>query len=106
MSIRLLLPFFIKGIINPPPKKIFHVKHKFYTILIYSSSTSSLFKKPQQVFGRKSQKLDAIKKRIFSFTFLLFLQIVQLSENIRSHATYQTLLYHVTKGVPVKWSSH
>ena len=106
MSIRLLLPFFVKGIISPKKKTIFHAKHKFYTILIYSNSPSSLFKELQKVFGRKSQTLDAIKKRIFSFTFLLFLQKVQLSENIRSHATSQTLLYHVTKVVTVKRSSH
>ena len=71
-----------KGIQNSK-KSIFYAKHKFYIILIYSSSPRSIFIKPQ---------------------FLSFLQLIQLPEKIRSHPTSQTPLYHVTKGVAGKRS--
>lgn len=82
----------IKAIINQK-KPTFHAKCKFCIILIYQSPPRFIFKKQQQVFHRKSQKLCTIKVQIFSLTFLLFVQTTQLSENRHCHATFQILFY-------------
>ena len=41
--------------------------------------------------------MDAIKTETFSMTFLLFLETIQLSENIHSHTTSQTLFIPLQK---------
>ena len=79
----------LKSITNT--KNQFFMQNKFYIILIY---WSSIFKKLQYVFCRKPQKFDAIKTQIFSLTFLLFLQTIQLLQNICCHTVSQELLYH------------
>ena len=79
----------LKSITNT--KNQFFMQNKFYIILIY---WSSIFKKLQYVFCRKPQKFDAIKTQIFSLTFLLFLQTIQLLQNICCHTVSQKLLYH------------
>ena len=59
----------------------------FHNTFIYSSCPRSIFKKPQQqkIFRGKSQKLNAIKTRIFSLTSLLLLQTIHLLETIRNN---------------------
>ena len=90
---------------NKFQKSIFHAKEEFYIILIYSSSPRSILKKPQQIFHRKSQKLGAIKMQIFSLTFLLFFQTVQLSGNLLTHLP-RRYYYNVTKERAVKRSGN
>ena len=75
------------------------MQNKFY-ILYYI-----IFKKPSQVFRRKPQKFYAIKTRIYSLIFLLFLQTIQLSGNIRKSRNSPTLLHYVTNGVAIE-NSH
>ena len=94
-SLLTIFKVFVKGVINP--------KNEFFTpdtnfISFWSTrALLDLFLKSHKYFLQKSQKLDAIKARIFSLTFLLFLQTMQLPENIRSHTTSQTLLYGYKK---------
>ena len=77
----------LKSITNT--KNQFFMQNKFYIILIY---WSSIFKKLQYVFCRKPQKFDAIKTQIFSLTFLLFLQTIQLLQNMLSHSFSEAII--------------
>ena len=77
-------------------------------ILFWSTlALLDLFLKSRNKFSTENcKKLDPIKAQIVSLAFLLFLQTIQLSENICSYAASQTLLYKVAKGVATNNSIH
>ena len=95
----------LKGMISPKNPFFIHAKHKFYIILIYSSSPRSIFKKLQ--FSAENYKIGRNKNANFSLTFILFFkkcsyQKIIAVTKIPRHYYY----YVVTKGVAVKRSSH
>ena len=92
---------------NKPPKPIFHTKHKFCIIFIYSNSPRSIFKKSQYIFCRKLLKLDATKTRIFSLTFHFVFTNNEYSYQKLFVVPQLSRRYHTfTKGVAVRRSSN
>ena len=63
------------------------MQNKCYIILIYSSSTGSIFKKLQYVFCRKSQKFDAIKTQgFFTDVSFVFTNNAVITKYLLSHS--------------------
>ena len=81
--------FLLKVIIHP--KNQFFMESNLYIILIYWSSPSIYFQKASRYFLEIIEKIGHNKNAILLLTFFSFLQAIQLSENVCSHTTSQTL---------------
>ena len=86
----------LKGIINPKNQFSMH-NTNFILFWFNQALLDGFFKKSQYISYRNLQKLGAIKTRSFLLTFPLFLQTIQLSENIDSHTTSQILIIPLPK---------